>query len=271
MFRALRVVLLVLLPMSASCSQVLVADDPPEGVADDGGHTESVGGASAGSVGGAGGASPADPPPTPLVDTGTLSVAVSIAAGNWEPSKLGQADLARVALMVTVTDRATGMGIADAEVFGGPPGGLVPLQYDVYSIATYGTEIIGYEPVWELSIVRGSDRLEGLLVASPSYISASAAIDESSALIAWTPATELGVTARVCATTTNVPPPYTLFSQLCVDTVDSGALALDAQQREEMFPFAGTYWVVVERFLNQPTSTGDERSVSVFASMDLAL
>jgi hypothetical protein len=270
MFRSVNAGMVVGFLMFAGCSRVLVADAPPE-VAGDGEETESVGGAEPSSAGGAGGSGPVDPPPTPLVDTGTLSVAVSIAAGNWEPSKMGQADVARVGLSVTVTDRATGAGIADAEVRGGPPGGLVPLLYDVYSISTYGAEIVGYAPVWELSIVRGADRLEGLLVASPSYISASAAIDATSGLIGWAPATELGVTARVCATTTNVPPPYTLFSQLCVDTVDSGALALDAEQRDAMFPFTGTYWVVVERILNQPTSAGDERTASVFASLELAL
>lgn len=267
MIRASNAVLILSL-MAVSCSRVTVADDPPEAA---GGSDATEGGGSApGPVGGAGGSGPADPPATPLVDTGTLSVAVSVTAGNYEPELIGLADAARVGLMVTVTDRETGIGIADAEVHGGPPGALVPLPYDVYSISTYGAELTGYQPVWELSIVRGSDRLEGLLVLSPSYSSASAEIEAGSGLISWSPAAELGVTARVCATL-DAPPSYASFPQLCVDTVDSGSLALDAQQRAAMFPSSGKYWLVVERFLHQPTSTGDERSVDVFASMELEL
>jgi len=267
---------MLLSAMSVGCSRVALVDDPPVVPGDE---DESAGAGEGGDVaepelvgspGGAGGA-PNEPPATPLVDTGTLSVAVSISAGNADPTKIGQAEAANVELTVTVTERATGAPVSDAEVRGGPPGSLVPMPYDVYSICSYGAGLIGYQPLWEISVVRGSDRFEGLLVAGPAYASAAVSIEPSSGVVSWAPSAEVGVTARVCATTNSGPPTYTAFSQLCVDTVDSGALSLDAQGAGEMFPFAGSYWVVVERFLNQPTSLGDERSVVVYAAMELAL
>ncbi len=266
MVRALRAQLLVLSLMTMHCSQVLLTEEPPS--SEEEGQAGGAGGADMAMAGGSGSG---EMPANPLVDTGTLSVAVSISAGNVEPHAVGQADAARVTLIVTVTERATWLPVTDAEVLAGADGALVSLPYNPYSASSYTIELVGYQPVWEFSIVRGSDRLEGLVVDGPSYSAASVVVEPAYGVIAWAPAPELGVTARICATTTTSEPAYAELSQHCVDSVDSGELFLDAAERDEMFPFEGAYWVVVERLLSQPTFAGEERSVGVFASMELVL
>ncbi|MBL8739791.1 MAG: hypothetical protein JNK04_01820, partial [Myxococcales bacterium] len=151
-----------------------------------------------------------------IIDSGTLEVFVGITAGNSDPSEEGQAEAAQVWLLVTVTERGTGAPVTDAEVLLGPSGGAVPVPFDMYSLASYSLNVVGYEPQWELSIVRGSDRLEGVVLQGPSFSSATWTVGPEVGVVSWAPSGEANVSADLCALTTDVPPPYQQYPQACV-------------------------------------------------------
>lgn len=259
------------------CGLVRIEDDSIEaprvgaggagGAVATGGAMDTGGSPSTGGALGVGG----DEPEEPIIDTGTLRVDVHVSASGTEPAAMEHPASARIGLVVTVTERATGEPVIDAEVRGGPRGSLEVLPYDVYSLSSYVDQRTGYAPEWVFSVVRGDDRLQGLSMKSPTYTSVGASIGPSSGVITWSPAGQLGVTARVCATTINVPPPATQAAYRCVDAsgLDAGAFALDATERMAMFPFGGTYAVYVERSLDQSSLAGDERSVVTVNAREL--
>jgi hypothetical protein len=114
---------------------------------------------------------------------------------------------ASAAVIVYVTEVATGQAVVDATVTGGPLGHPTPLALVLpgpyHNADFYTGHVAGYVPDWEFSVERGTDYLKGVVLRGPTYpsinsITCSPAPD--SVIVSWSgqkPRTQ--VKAYVCA------------------------------------------------------------------------
>lgn len=178
-----------------------------------------------------------------------------------------------VDLSVDVFEAAGGAAVADAQVMGGPVGHLSSLRFVPPSPYTNGnvylTTVTGYDPAWEFSVVRGGDRLTGVVVTGPSYPSIEFLTWSSTAAVEWSPSGEVNVTSSACATALNDP---TGLDYWCAAGGDDGSLSLSSAdgQTTATFPERGvTYQVqLVLASTMHVGSQGGTGSVSVVVEAD---
>jgi hypothetical protein len=133
--------------------------------------------------------------------------------------------------------------VADAEVEGGLVGRPFPLTFvpkTAYAEGNvYAATLTGYKRSWELSVVRGSDRLTGVVLLGPSYPSFIVSMGASTATVDWSPAGEAEVTSTFCASEASGS---TTALDWCTGGDDEGSLVLtaaDAYGQAMAFPQPG--------------------------------
>jgi hypothetical protein len=196
----LRSVLLVVIPLADAACGGSPIREPDQGPGLEDGGAEGIPDNSDG-----GAALTDNAPPSSgaaLVDSNTLRVDITVQVDTSGALDAAQ-DGVQVGILVRVADATTGAIVTDAEVEGGllgrpfpftfvPPTGYAPGN-------VYAATVTGYERMWEFSVVRGSDRLTGVVLLGPSYPSFTVSMGASSATIDWSPAREAEVTSSFCA------------------------------------------------------------------------